>query len=376
MTVDPRDWITVAALPDLGAASIKKLWDAGWTPEKLLAADVIEWQRLGLKQKTINALNGLSQNRNSPTLTRVTEALAWQERFADAHILPVTHTDYPALLREIYDPPAVIFVRGNLQALNLPQLAIVGSRNASVTGLKQAYDFSSYLSGHGLVITSGLALGIDASAHQGAVDKAEKTVAVFGTGIDKLYPARNRNLAAQILEQNGCWVSEFFPGTPPLTSNFPKRNRIISGMSTGVLVVEAALKSGSLITARMALEQNREVFAIPGALNNPLSKGGHRLIRDGAYLIESAEEIIEQIGQILGVFSSQLSSEYAPDEKAHIGDLSASESMLLNFMGFEVQHIDQISQNSGFSLPELSQLLVALELKGLVAQHAGGYMRL
>jgi DNA processing protein len=302
--------------------------------------------------------------------------LEWLNNTPEAAIVPITSTDYPELLREIADPPPVLFCKGNLSALNLPQLAMVGSRNPSATGLRNAYNFSSYLAQHGLIINSGLALGIDAAAHQGCVDHNCATVAVLGTGMATLYPYRNRKLTEQILDTHGVLVSEFFPDVPPLAANFPKRNRIISGMSAGVLVVEAALKSGSLITARMAVEQNRDVFAIPGPLNNPMSKGCHKLIRNGAHLVESAEEIIAEIGHILGVFSAEPRAKEGSEQNQLTEHLSAPEQVLLDSIGFEQQKLDQIVINTGFPMHEVAQILVSLELKGLVAQSMGGYIRL
>lgn len=376
MTGDPTDWITVASVPGLGALSIKRLWEGGWTPEKLLTADLSELQRLGLKPKTIDALSSLSKGGCSPIQCKVERALEWLNHTPEAAIVPITSPDYPELLREIADPPPVLFCKGNLAALNVPQLAMVGSRNPSATGLRHAYNFSSYLAQHGLIINSGLALGIDAAAHQGCVDHNCATVAVLGTGMATLYPHRNRKLAEQILNAEGVLVSEFFPDVPPLAANFPKRNRIISGMSTGVLVVEAALKSGSLITARMAVEQNRDVFAIPGPVNNPMSKGCHNLIRNGAHLVESAEEIIAEIGHILGVFSTEPRHPDGLEKKQLREDLSASERVLLDSIGYEQQKLDQIVINTRFPMHEVAQILVSLELKGLIAQSMGGYIRL
>ncbi len=376
MTTDPKDWIAVAALPDLGAGSIKRLWDQGWTPEKLLRSDPSTWQRLNLKHKTLTALvdyqqEYLQSSANSLVGKRVALALQWCASHADAHILPITHPDYPELLREISDPPPVLFVRGDLTALNLPQIALVGSRNASGHGVRQAYEFSAYLAQHGFVINSGLALGIDAAAHRACVEHHKPTVAVCGTGLDKRYPARNAALAAEILEQGGAWVSELFPGVKPLAANFPRRNRIISGMSAGVFVIEAALQSGSLITARMASEQGREVFALPGSVNNPLSKGCHHLIKQGAQLVETADDIVQALGPLLGCLS-----EPSVATQAQIIDLSAEEQRVINQLGYEIEPIDLLCQKTGLSIAELSQLLVGLELKGVICQEPGGYQRL
>ena len=380
MTADPKDWIAVAALPCLGPASIKRLWEHGWTPEKLLTASTIEWQRLGLKQKTIDALNEYQHSSQGLIHTTIANALQWQSSYDDAHLLPITHGDYPHLLREIYEPPPILFVRGNVDVLSLPQIAIVGSRSASKSGLKQAYGFALELAKNGLVVNSGLALGVDAAAHKACVDISKPTLAVFGTGIDRIYPARNRALASEILQNGGAWVSELFLGAPPIAPHFPKRNRLISGMSAGVLVVEAAPKSGSLITARMAMEHGREVFALPGPLNNPLSRGCHLLIKEGAALVETAQEMVDHLAPLLGCYlndASDLESAHLspPAEQRVRVELGGDETHVLEQMGYEVCCIDQLSVQSGFSIAELSQILVALELKGVVEQREGGYIK-
>ena len=204
------------------------------------------------------------------------------------HVVHFQDAAYPALLKQIADPPPLLFVRGDRDYLAQPQLAIVGSRNPTHTGRALAREFAAHLASFGLTITSGLASGIDGAAHQGAIEAGGTTLAVTGTGLDRVYPARHRDLAHRVAE-NGALVTEFPPGTAPLAANFPRRNRLISGLSLGTLVVEAALRSGSLITARSALEQGREVFAIPGSIHNPLARGCHALIRDGAKLVESGE---------------------------------------------------------------------------------------
>ena len=373
MAVDPKDWIAVAALPQLGPASIKRLWKEGWTPEKLLQSSPLEWQRLGLKQKTRSALNEYCSTTTGVVHDAIDLALQWQSSFGDAHILPITHSDYPPLLREIYDPPPVLFVRGAVDALSFPQVAIVGSRSASVTGLKQSYGFASELVKNGLVVNSGLALGVDAAAHQACVDAKGATVAVFGAGIDRLYPVRNRRLAHDILHSGGVWVSEFFPGSPPVASHFPRRNRVISGMSAGVLVVEAAPKSGSLITARMAMGQGREVFALPGPLNNPLSRGCHLLIKEGAVLAETANDVIAQLAPLLGCYVDLANENEDCSDQSLV--LTTQEAIIIEQIGYEVCSIDQLSLRSGVSIAELIQTLVGMELKGVVEQRNGGYIR-
>lgn len=373
MSADPKDWIAVAAIPSLGASSVKRLWDMGWTPERLLTSSVVDWQQLGLKERTKKALSDYQHKCDSAIALMVKKALQWQRRYDDASILPITHSDYPALLREIYDPPPVVFIRGSLDALNLPQLAIVGSRHASKTGARNAHAFAAYLTQHGVIINSGLAQGIDTAAHQACVDNGAPTVAVLGTGIDTIYPATNRMLSEKILANGGVWLSEFFPGTPPRAANFPRRNRLISGMSMGVLVVEAAIRSGSLITARVAAEQGREVFAMPGALNNPLSKGGHQLIREGATLVESAEDIVAQLSPLLGFIADELEKSVPDASLSHV-ELLPEEQRVVQEIGYEIAYIDDLCEATGLNIAELGSLLVELEIKGIVEQQGGGYI--
>jgi len=231
------------------------------------------------------------------------------------HILTLHDPAYPALLKEIADPPPLLFVRGDPAVLSRPQLGIVGSRNPTPGGRSLAEDFARSLSRCGLVVTSGMALGIDAAGHRGALRGGGTTLAVAGTGPDRIYPARHRDLARAIVEQ-GAIISEFAPGTPALPSNFPRRNRIISGLSLGVLVVEAACRSGSLITARLAAEQGREVFALPGSIHNPLARGCHHLIRQGAKLVEDIEDIVEELGPLAAVISHRSGDGEAGDKPA------------------------------------------------------------
>lgn len=276
--------------------------------------------------------------------------------------------DYPRLLAEIHRPPALLFVRGNLSALSLPQLAIVGSRRASGGGLHNARTFAGELAAHGFAITSGLALGVDGAAHKGALERG-KTIAVLGTGLDICYPHQHRNLARSILECGGVLVSEFPLGMGPRRENFPQRNRIISGLCLGILVVEAARESGSLITARLAMEQGREVFALPGSLHNPQARGCHWLIREGATLVESVADIVEHLGGMLAYKEEEAAAE-APS--AAEGD----EGRLLSAMGFDPVSPDTLVERTGLAISHVASMLVALELRGVVESVAGRYMRL
>jgi DNA processing protein len=298
-----------------------------------------------------------------------------------SEILVFDDPTYPELLKQIYDPPLVLFIQGNKQLLNKHQLAIVGSRSASINGRETAFEIAQQLSGIGLIITSGLALGIDASAHKGALTSKASTIAVVATGLDIVYPARHRGLASQIIENEGAIISEFLPGTSPKPGHFPKRNRIISGLSEGVLVVEAALQSGSLITARCALEQNRDVFSIPSGIGNPQAKGCHWLIKQGAKLVEETADIIEELAFIdkaslhlkqQDKLQSIVNQEV--DEKKLNKDLCVDE--LLASVGFEITPIDKVVSRSNLPVEEVLTRLTMLELSGLVAAVPGGYLRL
>lgn len=279
--------------------------------------------------------------------------------------------DYPQLLHRIDNPPPVLFVKGSLGALSLPQLAFVGSRNATRTGLENAFSFAACLASAGIAVTSGLALGIDGRAHTGALSVDGVTVAVLGSGIDRIYPAAHQQMADQIVARGGALVSEFLPGSKPHKSHFPRRNRIISGLSLGVLVVEAALKSGSLITARYALEQNRDVFAIPGSIHNPLSRGCHALIKDGAVLVETAEDIATELGHWLsGPSPSRPGSNPRSDFQRPQGD---TEQRLWDSLDYEPANVDELVERSGLQAHELLPILMAWVLEGGIAQSEAGY---
>ena len=289
---------------------------------------------------------------------------------------------YPSLLKQIYDPPLVLFVQGNKELLNQTQLAIVGSRSATINGREAAFQIAQQLVEANLIVTSGLALGIDSAAHKGALTKTHSTIAVVATGLDKVYPARHRTLAKEILEKKGAIISEFLPGTLPKAGHFPKRNRIISGLSVGVLVVEAALHSGSLITARCALEQNRDVFAIPSGIGNQQAKGCHWLIKQGAKLVEEAADIIEELvfpdnsnlQLIQQNYQSQFSVDKAIDEKS--SNKGLCDDVLLDSVGFDITPVDTVVLRSKLPIQEVLTQLTILELSGLISAVPGGYTRL
>jgi DNA processing protein len=278
---------------------------------------------------------------------------------------------YPGLLREIADPPVVLFVRGDPDALGWPQLGIVGSRNASQAGLEIAREFAADLGRAGFCITSGLARGVDSAAHTAALDTGAKTVAVCGTGPDIVYPKRNRRLAERIAA-GGAVITEFPPGIRPRPAHFPRRNRLISGLSLGVLVVEAGVHSGALITARLAANQGREVFAVPGSVRNPLARGCHRLLRDGATLVERPADVVNEIGSLLGHCALAVEQNTATARRAMPASTEPEAARLLERMGWEPVSIDQLVRWSGLTTAELCSMLLDLELAGRVEALAGG----
>ena len=296
--------------------------------------------------------------------------MAWLER-SGAGLVTILDEVFPPLLKQIPDPPVALFVRGDTALLASPQLAMVGSRNPSVEGRRNAEEFAAYLVKCGLVITSGMALGIEAASHRGALKGAGRTVAVWGTGLDKAYPPRNRDLAEEIAAR-GLIVSEFPPGTPPLPTHFPRRNRILSGLAVGTLVVEAASHSGSLITARTASEQGREVFAIPGSIHNPMARGCHRLLREGAKLVESAGDILEELAPLLGIEMpsvTEVSSSTAPDGAP---PEDPEYKLLLNSLDFAPTSVDALIERTGLTPEVVSSMLLMLELQGHVEASPGG----
>ncbi|MBA2652737.1 MAG: DNA-protecting protein DprA [Tatlockia sp.] len=296
-------------------------------------------------------------------LKNVEADLRWQEK-DNHHLLTWADPNYPELLKQIYDPPAVLYAQGDLSCLQQKAVAIVGSRNPSITGAETSKRFAFELAANQVTIISGLALGIDSKAHQGCLDARGKTIAVMGTGIDYIYPRQNRELADKIC-QNGLIITEFPLKTGPRAGHFPRRNRIISGLSLITLVVEAAIRSGSLITARLALEQNRDVFAVPSSIHNPQARGCHYLLQQGAKLVTSSQEIMEE----LGLESQTL----VKTNKA--GTLARDNKNLVKCIGFEITTVDQIIFRSGLDVQEVACGLATLELQGAITAVPGGYMR-
>jgi DNA processing protein len=345
-------WITLTQIPGLGNEGLRRLLQAFGSPDSILAASV---SSLSQHIKPAVALAVASGGNDS----LFASVAAWLEDPLN-RVLTIADTEYPQFLLNTADPPLLLYVKGRLDLLNAKSLAVVGSRNASAQGLRNAQAFANSVSDAGLCVISGMAHGIDAAAHIGGLQGSCSSIAVVGTGLDKVYPAANRQLAHR-LAQEGTIISEFPLGTPPLAANFPRRNRIISGLSLGCLVVEASVQSGSLITARMALEQGREVFAIPGSIHSPQSKGCHALIKQGAKLVENARDILEELDFPTSAVAQPIVTEHP---------------LFLHF-GFDPLDAESLAQSSGLTIGELSAILLQLELDGAIASLPGGlYQRI
>jgi DNA processing protein len=348
-------WFRLLETPGLGREGARRLLAGFGSATQVLQVSKAAWQQV-VGPELAQALGTGPEE----LAARLNAAHEWLDGGAERQVLSIGDSDYPAVLLQTPDPPLLLYVQGKAEFLNRRSLAIVGSRNASVQGVDNARSFGAHLSRQGWTIVSGLAFGIDGAAHEGGLAGPGSTVAVVGTGLDRVYPARHRALAHRIATA-GVLVSEFAPGTPPLPQNFPMRNRIIAGLSRGTLVVEAALQSGSLITARQAADYGREVFAVPGSIHSPLSRGCHALIRQGAKLVESADDILEE-----------LHGRHA----AAVADLaSASDSRddpILQALGHDPTTLDALCARTGWSVEELSARLLELELEDRVARLPGG----
>jgi len=359
-----KAWLALSLTRGLGGESARRLLNEFGSPDAVFAASVRSLKSVVKPDVAAEIGKGIADDVIAP-------ALAWLED-SNNHIVTLADSGYPQALLNIPDPPLLLYVKGRLDLLNRSALAIVGSRSATPQGISNAEAFAKSLSDAGLCIISGLAHGIDAAAHRGALRGQGKysgsSIAVVGTGLDKVYPAANRDLA-HALAQQGALISEFPLGTPPLAANFPRRNRLISGMSLGCLVVEASLQSGSLITARLAVEQGRDVFAIPGSIHAPQSKGCHALLKQGAKLVESAQDILEELG-------SQLVS--PARSAASLGtDIQDPDFMLLDHLGFDPVDLDTLSVRCNLTIAELSAMLLTLELSGRICVLPGGlYQRI
>lgn len=355
-----RHWLRLTLVPGVGGESRRQLLKTFGLPDAVFAAGAGPL-RAAVGATLAERLLGHDCD------AEIDAALAWAD-LPDNHIVTLADAAYPQALLAAADPPVLLYAKGQVDLLNRPGLAVVGSRNATKQGEATAEHFAANLSAAGLTIVSGLALGIDAAAHRGAMTARGSTIAVIGTGADRIYPSRNEELAREIADK-GIVISEFPLGTPAMAANFPRRNRIIAGLGRGCLVVEAAERSGSLITARLAAEAGLEVFAIPGSIHSPLSKGCHKLIKQGAKLVDCAEDILEELRWEAVVAGAPAAFAPAPDdpESAH----------LLAALGYDPCNLDTLAQRTGLTADRLLAMLLPLELDGHVAQLPGGrYQRI
>ena len=368
---EARAWLTLIRAPGLGGVRIRTLLDRFGSAATALDAGASAWRSAAVPASSIDWLR-------SGDKSQVESDLAWLDD--ERHQLVVcTSEDFPPLLGRTPSAPAALFVVGSPDVLWRAQIAVVGSRNPTAGGADNARSFARALAASGLTITSGLADGIDAAAHRATIDANGLTIAVMGTGPERVYPTRNRALARDIVESGGALVTEFPPGSDVRKENFPRRNRLIAGLSLGVLVVEAALQSGALITARLAAEAGREVFALPGSIHNPLARGCHRLIRDGAALVESVQEIYDAIASAARDLGGELESRLAaiPEPSGFAGEEAASDGpeceAVLAALGHDPVDLDQLVGRTGLTVEVLSPMLLLLELEGRVSAHHGRY---
>ncbi len=359
-------WLALSFTPKLGHKTLSRLLSHD-SLLNLINYSSKQWQALGLTQEQIHYLSHES-------VKDVDQSLSWLNAQSNRYIVTPLCKHYPPLLKQIPAAPTVLFVEGQIASIQQSQIAIVGSRNASIDSQKIAFQFASQLVEHELVITSGLALGVDGYAHDGALKSGGKTVAVLGSGLSSIYPLRHKSLANRVVE-NGALVSEFRPNAKPRPTHFPRRNRIISGLSMGVLVVEAAEKSGSLITARYALEQGREVFVVPGSIVNPNCVGSNRLIRQGACLVQNVQHILDEIDSMMNFNQLQRSQTQQPLFLPPNSEDELPFPELLANVGEEATPVDILANRTHIPVQEVMMQLLELELSGHVVAVSGGYIR-
>jgi DNA processing protein len=361
-------WLILTRTPALHVGVLASLLEKFGTTEALVNAKATELSSGGLLDNSIAAIR-------SPDRPQLDSDKKWLEQPGNTFV-PFSDPRYPKLVAQLHDAPIGFFVRGDANCLSLPQLAVVGSRNPTSSGRETAESFAAHLAGCGLAITSGLAVGIDAASHEGALRAGGITIAVCATGLDTVYPRAHEKLAARIIER-GALVSEFPPNTQLQKFLFPKRNRIISALSLGTLVVEAAIHSGSLITARFAAEQGREVFAIPGSIHNPMARGCHQLLRQGAKLVESAEDILTELGPLASIARDAAASQISPaNTRVSSATLDKDYKILLDALGFDPASADQLVERSGLKADAIASMLLILELDGHIESLPGAlYVR-
>ncbi|MFT5421643.1 MAG: DNA processing protein [Candidatus Endobugula sp.] len=372
--------LLLSLLPGIGLRRYWALINAFGSSDAVLITDPQAIPTLNHEAQSL--LRELQQQGDASPLFQSASAIIDSVDNHQGFIISHEDTRYPPLLKEIYQPPPLLYLKGEVDNLCLPQLAIVGSRHASHGGLENTRLFSTHLARCGFVITSGLALGIDGAAHQAAIATKAKTIAVMATGIDTVYPKRHRTLADQIVAEGGTLLTEFPPFSPPKANHFPRRNRIISGLSLGVIVIEAAIKSGSLITAHYALEQGREVFAVPSSIHNPQAKGCHQLIKHGAALVENSNDIIEHlqgliahVNSVLAHHVSTIATQQSIKKYRETTCLDENERLIMAHVGFGPANVEQLIQSSGLPSQDVTAILMNLEINGWIKLSDWGYER-
>lgn len=363
------NWLIFDLAPGLKTKTVTRLLAHYGSAAAILAASARDLTRRRLRADTIRTLH-------QPDQAAINNALTWLTDCEHHHIIPLADPRYPELLKTITDPPLILYVHGDPACLIKAQIALVGSRNASNSGTEFAFQLSCDLANCGLTITSGLARGIDGASHRGALSQHKPTIAVLGSGLQRIYPYAHTELAQQVAADGGAVVSELPLQAGPHARHFPRRNRIISGLSLGTVVIEATMNSGSLITARTAMEQGREVFAVPGAVQNALAKGCHYLLREGAKLVESVDDITEELPHWVTLEPHSVKNmSNKNSDKSKLEPLATDQQKLLECVDFATTPMEQIVVRSGLTAQQTSSMLLDLELRGYVSKVAGGFWR-
>lgn len=363
MSNPKKNLLALIHAPGIGSIAINQLLELFPNLDELLTAKPQELEQRGVSIKIVQSIKSIDFH-------AVDADLQWAMQ-NHHHIVTLFDEEYPKLFHEIKGAPPILFCRGDLALLQSLQIAVVGTRNPTMSGAENAFEFARFLAANGFTVTSGLALGVDAKSHEGALAAQGKTVAVMGAGLEQTYPMSNRKLAENIVAGGGLLVSEFSTQVKARPEHFPRRNRLISGLSVGVLVIEAALQSGSLITAKYALEYGREVFAIPGSIHNPLTRGCHALIKQGAKLVETAADIFEELGELVVAVRLCQGVEATPDSSI----LAEMDRKLVECVGHETTPMDVVITKTGIAAEEVSARMVFLELEGYIASVSGGYVK-
>jgi DNA processing protein len=370
--LDARLCLLLHSLPGLSDRPLSRLFLHYGSAHKIWESHPGDWRALGVSTEAVRGARAVQARGEADGKSAAIEQQLNTLLQLGADVISLTDRRYPALLQTLYDPPPILYVLGDAEILQQGQMGIVGSRKASPPGRRAALELSAGCVRAGLHVCSGLAVGIDQAAHRGALDAGGKTIAVMATGLDVIYPARHRSLAKE-LSLSGCLLSEFPPGCQPLRERFPQRNRIISGLSLGVLVVEAALRSGSLITARTAMDQGREVFALPWSMFHPAGRGCLGLIRDGAKMVQGIDDILEELGPLYQCQREMQTPEI--EERSVITTMPGSEAEVMGLIGSEVVSVDEIVEHSGLAVARVLSALSALEVERRIVRSDGGYIQ-